>query len=86
MSWSGSLGYLKVVERWIGGATSVTRFRTSSACNALVEEWVLFEAIFKNVSEEKKKNLGKRGDLYSKLYEVDLGYLGPTPDNFLKRK
>jgi hypothetical protein len=36
---SGSLGNLNVVDKCIGGATSVTRFNGSSACNARVAEW-----------------------------------------------
>ena len=34
---SGSLGYSKVVDRWMGGATSFTRFSGLSACRACVE-------------------------------------------------
>lgn len=36
-SWVGSLEYRNVVERCIGGATSVTRFKASSACKERVE-------------------------------------------------
>lgn len=36
---SGFSEYRNVVERWRGGATSVTLFRGSSACTASVEGW-----------------------------------------------
>lgn len=38
---SGSLGYSKVVDRWMGGATSFTRFSELSACSACVEGCIL---------------------------------------------
>lgn len=38
---SGSLEYSKVVDRWMGGATSFTRFSEWSACSACVEGCIL---------------------------------------------